>query len=216
MKKIFQYLIVTLLLVLVINSPAAAAGYYIGIQGGAGILSDAEGSDSGGKANFSYDAGYDASITVGYDLGTEHPKIGKGRVELEFNTASNDMKEVEFVEGKFEVAGSAERISIMLNTIGEYTTQSGMIIYALLGLGWAEISLDNVSILGEPFADGTSNQLAYQAGLGVAWRLSDHFVFDIGYRYYATTNPDFTEKDGSILDYEYASHRVLAGFRVNF
>ena len=216
MKKSIQSLTVTVLMVLVINSPAAAAGYYIGIQGGAGFLADAGASDPEGNLNFSYDAGYDGSVTLGYDLGTEHPKIGKGRVELEFNTASNDMKEVEFVEGKFEVAGSADRISIMVNTIGEYTTQSGMMIYALLGLGWAKVSLDNVSILGEPFVDDSSNQLAYQAGLGVAWKLSDHFVFDLGYRYYATTNPDFTEKDGTSLDYEYASHRVLAGVRVNF
>jgi opacity protein-like surface antigen len=104
----------------------------------------------------------------------------------------------------------------MVNTIGEYTTQSGMIIYALLGLGWAEISLDNVSVLGEPFVDDNNSQLAYQAGLGIGWKLSDHFIFDIGYRYYGTTDPEFTKQDGTNLDYEYASHRILAGVRLDF
>ena len=128
------------------------------------------------SVNFSYDAGYDGSITLGYDLGDAHPKIGKGRVELEFNTASNDLNDADFVEGKIGIDGSAKRTSIMLNTIGEYVAESGIIIYALLGLGWAKINLDNVSILGEPFVDDSSNQLAYQAGCGLAWRLSDHFV----------------------------------------
>jgi opacity protein-like surface antigen len=216
MKKIFQTLIFTAFLLVAYSSLAAATGYYIGIQGGGGFLPDAKGSDSEGSANFSYDAGFDGSITVGYDLGDEHPKIGKGRIELEFNSASNDLNEVEFIEGGAGADGTVERTSIMLNTIGEYTTRSGMIIYALLGLGWADISLDNVSILGEPFVDDNNSQFAYQAGLGVAWRLSNHFVFDVGYRYYGTTNPEFTTKDGGSLDYEYSSHRVLAGLRVYF
>ena len=216
MKINFRCLIGTVLLVLVLNSSAAAAGYYIGIQGGTGFLPEAKATDSEGSVNFSYDAGYDGSITLGYDLGDMNPNIGKGRVELEFNTASNDLNEAAFVEGKFGAGGSVKRTSIMLNTIGEYVTESGMIIYALLGLGWAEINLDNVSILGEPFIDGSSNQLAYQAGLGLAWKLSSHFFFDIGYRYYGTTDPDFTKKDGTNLDYEYASHRIVAGLRLHF
>jgi opacity protein-like surface antigen len=216
MKKNLQSLIITFLLVFAFSTPAAASGYYIGIQGGVGFLADVEGRDSEGKANFSYDGGFDGSVTVGYDLGEQYPKIGKGRIELEFNTASNDIDEAEFVEGKVRVNGSADRTSIMLNTIGEYTTSSGFIIYALLGLGWAEISLDNVSIMGESYVDDSSNELAYQAGVGVAWKFSEHFVFDVGYRYYGTTDPDFNTHDGSNLDYEYASHRLLAGLRLHF
>lgn len=216
MKNIFQCLLGAALLILVFNSSVAAAGFYIGIQGGGGYLPEANGSDPGGSINFNYDTGLDGSITLGYDLGDEHPKIGYGRVELEFNAASNDLNEAEFVEGATGVDGSIGRTGIMLNTIGEHKTRSGMNIYVLLGLGWAEVSLDNVSILGVPFADDSSNQLAYQAGLGVAWNLSDHFVFDVGYRYYGTMDLEFTEKDGTNLDYEYASHRVLAGFRLHF
>ncbi len=216
MKKNFQSLICAAIFLMAFSTPAAAVGYYMGIQGGIGLLPEAQGTDSEGSVNFSYDSGFDGGITVGYDLGDKHPKIGKGRVELEFNTASADLDEAEFVEGKVGVDGSVKRTSIMLNTIGEYTTRSGMMVYALLGLGWAQISLDNVSILGEPFVDDSDSQLAYQAGLGVGWRLSDHFVFDIGYRYYGTTNPGFTTKDGTDLDYEYTSHRILAGLRVNF
>ena len=216
MKKTFQNIIWTAILVFIFNSPAAAAGYYIGIQGGVGFLPEAKATDSEGGFNVSYDAGFDGSKTAGYDIGNNYPNIGNGRVELEFNKASNDMDGAEFVEGTVGIDGSADRTSIMFNTIGEYVTESGMILYALFGLGWAQITLDNVSIGGEPLVDDSNSQLAYQAGIGLAWRLSAHFVIDVGYRYYGTTDPEFTKKDGTNLDYEYASHRLLAGLRLPF
>jgi opacity protein-like surface antigen len=217
MKKVFLFLVVPTLLILSMSNTAAATGYYIGLLGGGSFLSDAKASDAGGSTNFSFDGGFDGSITLGYDLGTEYPKIGRGRVELEFNTASNDIKEAEFVQGGETATGSAERTSVMLNTIGEHKMQSGIIMYALLGLGWAKVSLDKVSIRDTPFVDDSDSKLlAYQAGLGVCWEFSPHFLLDFSYRYYGTTDPEFTKQDGNTLDYEYASHRVLAGVRLAF
>jgi len=216
MKRFFPSLVGTALFIMVFNSQAAATGFYVGILGGAGLLADAQAKDNQGSFNFTYDPGYDGSISLGYDLGDKYPKVGKGRVEIEFNTASADMDHAEFVEGDAAVDGSVKRTSVMLNTIGDYTTRSGMMIYALLGLGWAEISLDNVSIMGEPFVDGSDGQLAYQAGLGVGWRFSKHFVLDLSYRYYGTVDPEFSEADGTSLTYEYVCHRILAGLRFNF
>lgn len=217
MQKTFQCLIVAALLVLGLNTSAHAAGYYIGFLGGGSFLPDSKANDALGSTNFIFDGGFDGSITLGYDLGTEYPKMGRGRVELEFNTASNDIKEAEFVQGGETATGSAERTSVMLNTIGEHKTQSGIIVYALLGLGWAKVSLDNVSIRDTPFVDDSDSKLlAYQAGLGVCWEFSPHFLLDFSYRYYGTTDPEFTKQDGNTLDYEYASHRVLAGVRLAF
>ena len=216
MQKTFQCLIVAALLILGLNTSAQAAGYYIGFLGGGSFLPESKANDALGSTNFSFDGGFDGSISLGYDLGTAYPKIGRGRVELEFNKASNDLDEAEFIDNSSGASGSAERTSIMLNTIGEYTTQSGIIIYALLGLGWAEISLDNVSIMGELFVDDSNSQLAYQLGFGFGRRLSEHLTVDIGYRFYGTTSQDFTKEDGTRLDFEYASHRVVAGLRLNF
>jgi opacity protein-like surface antigen len=195
MQKTFQCLIVTALLVLGLNISAHAAGYYIGFLGGGSFLPESKANDALGSTNFSFDGGFDGSISLGYDLGTEYPKIGRGRVELEFNKASNDLDEANFIDNSSGASGSAERTSIMLNTIGEYKTQKGIIIYALLGIGWAEI---------------------YQAGLGLAWKFLPHFFFDVSYRYYGTTDPSFTKHDGDSIDYEYDSHRLLAGLRLHF
>ena len=104
----------------------------------------------------------------------------------------------------------------MLNTIGEQAVRSGFTFYALLGLGWARVDFDNVSILDEPFADGSSNELAYQAGLGVSWNPSSHIVVEVSYRYYGTTDPKISGADGKDIDFEYSCNRFLAGLRVNF
>ena len=216
MKKIVQYLIGPFMLLLLASSPVTAGGYYLGFHGGLGFLPETKAKDPEGTYNFDYDAGYDGSITLGYNMGNNYPNIGNGRVEVEFNAAANDIDEAEFKVVNSAVSGSADRTSIMLNTIGEYVTQSGIIVYVLLGLGWAEISLDNVDINGEPFADDSNSQLAYQAGFGLGWKFSDHFFFDIGYRYYGTTDPEFTQEDGRNLDYEYSSHRLLAGLRLQY
>lgn len=216
MKFCLQYLFGTALLVLVLNSPVQAGSFYLGILGGGSLLTEAKASDPEGSVNFDYDGGFDWGVTAGYDLGNDYPNIGNGRVEIEFNGATNDLDQAEFVEGSVAAAGSVERTSIMFNTIGEYVTESGMIIYALLGLGWAEITMDNVAILGEPFADDSDSQLGYQAGIGLGWKFSNHLVADFSYRFYGTTDPAFTKKDGTSIDYEYRSHRLLAGIRLQF
>jgi opacity protein-like surface antigen len=216
MGKTIQYLIFTVLLVLGLSTTAAASGLYLSVLGGGSFAPEAKARDIDGSTNFTFDSGFDGSIALGYDLDSDYPKIGKGRVELEFNTASNDLDEAAFVDSTSAGSGSVERTAVMLNTIGEYTTENGIMIYALLGLGWAQISLDNIAILNTPFVDDSDSQLAYQAGLGLGWKFSPHFYFDVSYRYLGTTNPEFIKQDGNSLDYEYASHRVMAGVRLHF
>lgn len=216
MKKIYLYLLGAVLLNLVLISAAGAAGYYIGVQGGAGYLPEAVAADPQGRFNFSHDTGLSGGVTIGYDLGDEHPKIGRGRVEIEFSAASNDLEEAEFVEGAVGAGGSVSRKGIMLNTIGEHTTASGRILYVLVGIGWAEVSLDNVSILQSPFVDDSSSQLAYQVGVGIGRRITEHVAADIGYRFYGTTEPEFSTREGTTLDHEYTSHLLLASFRFYF
>jgi opacity protein-like surface antigen len=216
MARTFQYLLFVVLFVFSLSASAAASGLYVSFLGGGSFAPEAKASDVEGSTNFSFDSGFDGSIALGYDLGTDHPKIGKGRVELEFNTASNDLDEADFVDSTSAGSGSVKRTAVMLNTIGEYTTENGIMIYALLGLGWAQISLDNIAIFDTPFVDDSDSQLAYQAGLGIGWKFSPHFYFDMSYRYLGTTNPEFTKQDGNNLEYEYASHRILAGVRLHF
>jgi opacity protein-like surface antigen len=216
MIKIMQRVTLAVFLVVIIEGVAAAEGFYVGLLGGVGVLSDSKASDSGGNFNISYEPGFDGAVSFGYHLGESHPDVGRGRVELEFNMASNDLQDAEFVDSTVTAAGSAKRQSLMINTIGEYVMRSGMVIYALVGLGGARVELEDTMIVDQPLANDSDSQLAYQFGLGIGWPLSKHFTIDFGYRYFGTTDLTFTKNNGEGLDYEYASHRFLAGIRLGF
>jgi len=216
MKKIIQSAVLLVFLFVPVKTIMAAGNFYLGLHGGAAILDESKAKDSEGSYNIDYDLGFDGSITLGYNLGDRYPKIGRGRVEFELNYAENDLDEADFVEGKVGADGSVKRTGFMFNTIGEHKTRSGVIIYALLGGGWAKIELDNATIVDKPLADDDDTQLAFQVGAGVGWQLNKHITYDLGYRYFATLDPDFAGDDGKRLDYEYGCHRILAGIRFNF
>ena len=216
MKRIILYAVLLAFLFIPVKPIMAAGNFYLGLHGGAAIPDDSKATDSGGRYNIDYDLGFDGSITLGYDLGDSYPKVGRGRVELEVNHAENDLDEADFAEGKVSAGGSIKRTSVMVNTIGEHKTRSGVIIYALLGAGWAKIELDNATILDQPLADDDDSQLAYQIGAGIGWQLNRRITYDLGYRYLGTLDPNFTAADGKSLDYDYGCHRILAGIRFNF
>ena len=52
---------------------------------------------------------------------------------------------------------------------------------------------------------------AWQVGAGIGYALTPQLTFDLKYRYFATSDPEF---DGT--EVEYASHNVYAGIRLHF
>ena len=216
MKRILQSVTFFVFLLVPLTGAWAAGNFYLGLHGGVAIPDDSKASDSDGRYNIDYDYDFDGSLTVGYNLGDKYPKLGRGRVELELNYAENDLDEADFVEGKVGADGSIKRTAVMVNTIGEHKTSSGVIIYALLGGGFAKIELDNATILDQPLADDDETELAFQVGAGIGWEMNRHITYDIGYRYLLTTDPNFTTDEDKGLDYEYGCHRILAGIRFNF
>ncbi len=216
MKRIIQYAVLLAFLFISVKPIMAAGNFYLGLHGGLAVPDEAKAKDSEGSYNIDYDLGFDGSITLGYNLGDRYPKIGRGRVELELSYAENDLDEADFLEGKVRADGSVKRTGIMVNSIGEHRMSSGVILYALLGAGWAKIELDNAIIVDQPLADDDDSQLAFQVGAGIGWQLNQRITYDIGYRYLATLDPDFNTDDGKSLDYEYGCHRILAGIRFNF
>jgi len=64
--------------------------------------------------------------------------------------------------------------------------------------------------------NGSAVVLAYQLGAGVEYALTDRLSFDLGYRYFGTTRPGFTEVNGSRFGMDYVSHGAVLGLRVGF
>ena len=216
MKRIIQCTVLIAFLFLPVQAIMAAGNFYLGLHGGATMPDDSKATDAEGRYTIDYDFGFDGSITAGYSLGDEYPKIGRGRVELELGYAENDLDQADYAEGKVSAGGSIKRTSVMLNTIGEHKIPGGVILYALLGVGAAKLELDNATVLDQPLADDDDTELAFQVGAGIGWEMNRHITYDMGYRYFLTTDPSFSTGKGNSLDYEYSCHRFLAGIRLNF
>jgi opacity protein-like surface antigen len=147
-----------------------------------------------------------------------HPAIGRGRVELEAARRQSSVDKLEFVEGTLPASGDLTVNSLMVNTIADYRDHNSRLVpYLCIGGGYAEVSVDQVRPLGTPFiASGSDGVWAYQLGAGLGIELSDHFAFDIGYRYFGTQKPKFTLADGSSFTSEIVSHNLRLGLRYKF
>jgi opacity protein-like surface antigen len=199
-----------------VSAALAQGGLYIGLHGGGSFLEGAENEGDSGTFNLEFDPGYLAGVTVGYDLRDNYPKIGKGRVEIEFAYRSNDLDQVEFADSDMDAGGEATVFSVMLNTFGEYRETTPWIPYVGAGIGWARISLKDVDISRGPLVDDEDNRFAFQFGAGLGYELSPHFALDLGYRYFAVLEPEFRDAQGEEFESEYRTHQIHLGVRVTF
>jgi len=51
---------------------------------------------------------------------------------------------------------------------------------------------------------------------GVGFNISSKTTLTVGYRYFATTNPEFDDLSGVPFDSEYQSHNINVGIRIAF
>lgn len=216
-KRTARVLIFLLFAIFTLSSTATAEGLYLSLSGGGSYVQEAENDNPDGSFNMTLDYGNVTSVAIGYDLGNKHPDLGRGRVDLEFSYRNNELDEVEFVEGKSHGGGDLNVMSVMLTTYGIPEDHSGnWTPYFCLGIGAAEITLDNATVAGSPLADGSDWVLAGQVGTGAGYEISDYLTLDLGYRFFATMSPEFKDADGDKFDSEYVNHLLQAGLRITF
>ncbi len=217
MKRSLAVLITVVCLALTPSAALAAAeGFYLGGHLGAALLDEGQNDSSSGTFNTDYDPGFGGWGVFGYDLGDRYPRIGRGRVELEVGYRSNDLKEVEFLEGGIAAGGDVSVLSFMANSFAEYDNPSRCTPYLGLGLGYAMVSLNDTTTVFGPLADDDDGVFAYQFGAGLGLALTERVTVDAGYRYFATTDAELVDATGERFDAEYSSHNFSAGVRVRF
>lgn len=172
-----------------------------------------------GTVNTTYDAGggIGGALALGYDLVDAYPALGRGRVEVELASRKGTVDELKFVDGTIPASGNLKINSVMIQTIAEHHDKSRLVPYLSLGVGYAEVSLDQISPVGIPFIAASSDRVfACQFGAGFGVELGDHLTIDIGYRFFATQKPEFQLTDGSTFKSEIASHNLLLGLRFKY
>ncbi|MBL0226050.1 MAG: porin family protein [Geobacteraceae bacterium] len=205
-------------LVLVLFGTAAFAehtGPYVGGYAGGNLLTFTKAYDNLGNFNIESDPALQYGGIIGWDLGPGSP-VGQGRLELEYSHRGNKVNKVKFSNGGFAGEGDLTADSLLLNAYALSRDRSLWSPYVGVGLGAARIQASGLKVNGFPIAEGTSTVFAYQVGLGVDFAVSENVALDIGYRFFGTVRPTFTESNGQSLKMDYFSNSVLLGVRIGF
>jgi opacity protein-like surface antigen len=208
-----------LLALILSTAPARAAGPgpYLEAEGIGSWLNDSRNRTAEGTFNAEFQRERGWGLALGYDLAGAYPEIGSGRLELEAARRRPALKKLDFAEGKLPATGKVAIRSLMCNTIAEYHDPSPWVPYVALGVGYAEVAVSQVSAVGTPFIAASKDRvLAWQAGGGMGIELGDHLTLDVGYRYFATLQPQLQLADGSTFKMEVGSHNLLLGVRLKY
>ena len=216
MKRISPILL-TLCLSLLFCSQARAQHYgpYVGAFFGGELLMPAESSDDLGNFKLTFNPGLQGSGVAGWDFAPGNP-VGQGRIELEYTRRSTPLDKVTFAGGSYKGAGNLTADSLLLNFFGVLRDKSPWSQYAGVGFGSARMAASDLKVTGQPLASGSSVVFAYQLGVGVDYAVTDYLNLDLGYRFFGSTSPKFTEADGRKFEMDYYSHNVVLGMRVGF
>lgn len=207
---------VMVLLLWVLPTHAAQEGFYLGIWGGGTLMDESKGSDQLGRVTVDYKEGTAAGASLGYDLGSRYPQVGQGRVEIEVAYRRNDLKDIRFAEGRLAADGDLSVWSVMFNSFGEFHGARPWLPYVGLGLGYAQLSLNDAQVAGADYADDSDGVFAYQAALGLGYQIGRLVTLDVGYRYFGTLDATFRLADQTSVDWSYDNHAVILGLRVKF
>jgi len=210
-------MIIALCLPLLLCGQASAehSGPYVGAFLGGNAPMNAKGSDNLGDFKLTFKQALQGSAVLGWDFEPGNP-LGEGRVELEYSRRSNQLNQVKFAEGSFDGGGKVTAESLLLNFIGVFHDNSRWSPYAGVGIGAARIAASDLTVSGQPMSNDSADVFAYQLAGGVDIALTDHLNLDLGYRFFGTAQPKFTEADGKTFKMDYLCHSAVLGLRLGF
>jgi outer membrane protein OmpA-like peptidoglycan-associated protein len=184
-------------------------GWYIG---GGGIYHDTESSDTHfnhNKNEVEFDNGWGGEGSAGYEFDSGF------RLEGEAAYLRSDLDKIK--GGIGGAHGSLQDTDLTLNALYDFHT--GTILTPYIGMGGG-LDLINASGIGT-FADGgtlNDNQMVFvwQAIVGVAAQIDQHWAVTADYRFIDTTDPRFQSSSGNNTTMEIASHNIVVGVRYSF
>lgn len=198
------------LLLTVLAVPAFAAGPYVGVEGGATFLQKAKVTGDFPDFDLKTDTGFGLGVVGGFDFGTY-------RLEGEFAYRRNNNKEVSGGGITGNIGGDFSSMALMVNGYYDFKMVSPIVYpYLGVGIGGARDSLKVTDDVGTVL-DDDKFVFAYQAAAGVAYNVTKELTLDLGYKYFATTKPEFEESAGGAkAKVEYMSHNIFLGVRYSF
>jgi len=179
-------------------------GLYIGGNLGLNILDDPDIEQAGFVLSTGYDPGLGLGVVVGYDFGNV-------RVDGEIAYRINDIDDILGVPAD----GDSSALSYMVNGYFDFPTNGPVKPYIGGGIGFAIVFVD-IGVLGFPLADDDDSVLAYQFSGGIGYEVNPRTTVTLGYRYFATDDPEMEDLGGFPFTTEYQSHEFNVGARILF
>lgn len=181
--------------------------------------------------NFTVRTDTDNGILLGGGIGYKFKENLK--MEFEVNHCSLNIADLETVEIKvlgLSIEGGKGKLdSLSFTANGRYDFPIGgnWMPYLLGGVGTARVSLKDVYIQTAPvipnppveeylMVDDNNWQFAFQAGIGLTYLLEEHFILDIGYRYFVTSETQFHTVNGEEFKENLQRGHLLLSLRYLF
>jgi opacity protein-like surface antigen len=141
------------------------------------------------------------------------------RAEGEFFYANSTLKQVSGTwKGGFynteKVQGDISSVAIMGNVVYDFRSNSKLTPYGMAGLGMSLLSLNDLVASNSAMANDMDLVAALQVGAGFTFDLDRRTKIELGYRYFETQNPEFSDSTGTPFESVFASHSFLLGARV--
>jgi opacity protein-like surface antigen len=183
--------------------------WYIALHGSlpfVGRTDVSQGATNLGEMEFD-NPGWGAGAALGYKPAGA---LGDMRFELEASRRETDVDTLAGISAADDVSVDA----FMLNAFYDFHgTGMALIPYLGAGLGWANVEtnlpVQNVSNSDDMFA------YQFMAGVGYEPMLAPNTALILGYRYFATLDPEIGSVAGTV-EHDYDSHLIEAGARFSF
>jgi opacity protein-like surface antigen len=199
------------------NKDWQSQGWYA--SGSAGLSSLEDSSTGSNRVNFKakYDnPGFDVHGAIGRELGSgvrAEGEIGYQKINLAKIGVSNGG-----LGGlrSGQAGGDSSALSVMANGYYDFQTGTRWKPYVGVGLGVARVNADGMSVNNVQIADDEDAVFAYQAMVGLGYDVTSTGTAYIGYRYFGTEDPTFTDGSNERFKLPFNSNSVEMGYRYKF
>ncbi len=191
------------------------SSWYLTIAGVDNFLRDQDATIGASAGEADFDNGWGVLVAAGHQMDWGFLQGTRG--ELELGWRQNDVDS--FTTAGVGSAGSGDinTYSLMANAYYDMVNDSSVTPYLGLGIGGASISANDVAAAGVAGSlDDNDVVFAYQGIAGVNFALNQNWSIQTEYRYFATTEADFTSSTGASADMEYDSHNLVVGLKYSF
>ena len=211
MSKVIRCVLMTGILFAISNlAMAQGSSWYVAGGLGASFANDSDATQLGLTLTTEFDTGAIGSVAFGHTFGAI-------RAEGEFSYIKNDVSGLKALGVSVPASGDGSATAFMANVYYDFNADSKWKPFIGGGAGYANLSINNLSIGGISVVDDSAGVFAYQFKAGIGYGFTDSLDGTLGYRFFGTADADFVDTTGFALTSDgLQTHIIEVGVRYRF